>query len=219
MIAYLLEGATATNAKEDKRARRLLSAGPWMAQDANGGALLSWLTDNRVARPMSAYGTPRKTLDGLMYYPPKELPRPEDLVRPSMFGRDDLHKIEVALDDTVVTLLILPAYASPRSILDNNNFGEFVASYTKKTRALLARMTANPKMEYQEYAVDLWDCCRHAIMHTTRATPELISDCGWLNEESAWPIWRAILDVPKDSSLPEGAASESSSPAPVASKE
>lgn len=199
MIAYLLEDVGPLSAPDDKRMRRLSSSGPWQCQGhASGGALVTWQNEGNAPRPLSSFGTPRKTTDGMLYFPPRELPRPEELVKPRIAGRSDVHKLEVETGDGMVVVHILPAYASPRRVLENDDLGDFVTAYARKARALLGRMTENPNIAYSEIAEDLFDVCRDAIMHTTRSTRELIADCGWLNEESAWAYWRAIIHVPKE---------------------
>lgn len=199
MIGYLLDGVGPATAAEDVRMHRLLQAGPWQYQpQASGGTLATWKAAENAPRAATAFGTPRQTTDGLLYYPPAVLPRPEALLRPAMAHRDDAHKVDVETGEGLVTLCILPAYASPRRVLDNNLYGDYTAAYARKARALIGKMKEHPDTVDDELYNDLFEVARCAIMHTTRCTRELITDCGWLTEESAWAIWGAIIQVPKD---------------------
>lgn len=210
MIGYLLPGATAESCAEDVRMRRLIGAGPWKYQSRGDAGFASW---DGAARPISGYGTPRETLDKLTYYPPLELPMPSSLVRPQMTGRDDVHWIDVETLDALYRLPILPAYLSPRKILEGGKLGDAATLYGKLSRMLNERISANPDLLVSEIRKDLYDVCVAALMHTMRVTPELIQDYGWLNQQSCWQIWECVLRVPKESPASGGEPSASSSPA------
>ncbi len=204
MIGYVIPGGSAVTATENPKAKRLLSAGPWMAQPHPQGALLSWKTEDGMPHSASEYGPSRETLDGMIYMPPKELPSFETFFNPSMHGRDDILPVRVVREESVTVVRIIPAYASPKMIMEDNSRGNYATKYGKAVRILLDRVNANPKMKYGEYAKDLFEACRLAIMHThSRMTRELIADYGIIDDDTAMDFWEGMIHVPKELLQPE----------------
>jgi hypothetical protein len=214
MIGYVLEGASPSNATEDPRAERLMSAGPWMAQPHPRGAVLVWRSDDGTPSRLTEFGDARKTSDGLLFLPPKTLPALDTLVAKNMQNRDDALVIRVVREEAVIMLRIIPAYCSPRKVMDDNTLGEPSTRYGKAVRKLLDRLVDNPSLAFGEYAADLYEVCRLAIMHThPRMTRELITEYGVLDEDTAFQIWEGTVHVPKDVLDRVNALSASRSPA------
>lgn len=211
MLGYLLPGSSAEVAAEDVRMRRLAGAGPWKYQTRGDAAFATWLGADGAPMPISEFGEPRETLDKLTYYPPRELPMASSLVRPNMTGRDDVHWVEVETLDGAHRLPILPAYLSPRKILEGGKLGDEATRYGRLSRLLNERIGANPNLLISEISKDLYEVCVAALMHTMRVTPELVADYGWLNQASRWQIWECVLRVPKESQASGGGPSGSSS--------
>ena len=210
MIGYVLPGASPATAKADPRMRRLASAGPWQFQHHADGVLATWAQEEGP-RSFASFGEGRKTDDGLIYLPPKTLPMPEDLLKPAFLTRADAHKISVETEQGTVTLTVVPAYCTPRKILENNDLGDYATSYARRALALLGRLSSGVDVRVTDVGPDLFDVCREAVLMTTRCTKELISDCGWITEDSCWDIWRAVIHVPKAlSSLDSGPSVPSS---------
>lgn len=217
MIGYVLEGANPITATEDPRAARLMSAGPWMAQPHPLGAMLVWKTDGGVAVRRESFGEQRKTHDGMIYLPPKSLPPIETLLSPAM-RRQGVMATDVMIvrEEEVLKVRIVPAYASPRKILDDNSVGEFSTRYGRAVRALLDKVNSERDLPFESYSAELFDVCRLAIMHThPRMTRELITDYGLLDEDTVYQIWEGTIHVPKDSSA-HGSASSASPSQPAA---
>ncbi len=200
MIAYTLD-AGLQEAASDKRMHRLLGAGPWQYQLHPVGCMTTWKADGPLSR--SAFGAERKTADGMTYFGPKILPTPERLIRAHMVERADLSDVIVS-QDTGLKVRIMPAYLSPRMVLDDNTLGDHTTAYGRAVRDLLDKIHANPKQEYKDVAVEMAECCRLAMMYTYRLTRELLTDLGWLNEESIMPIWEGSIAVPKASPAGDG---------------
>lgn len=194
MIAYVLENVGPQSAASDKRMARLHSAGPWQYQMHLKGALATWRANGPV--PRTSFGEERRTVDGLIYYPPKILPTPEDLLRPAMVQKADLVDVVVSQDSGTV-IRILPAYMTPRQIMDDNTVGDSMTVYGRAVRKLLDRMADSKSPKMLDFAEELAECCRLAIMYSYRMTRELLTDVGWLNEESLPGVWRAAIDIPK----------------------
>jgi hypothetical protein len=155
----------------------------------------------------------------MLYFPPKVLPNPMSLLREGFAQRTDAHRVQVETGEGgMAVLLIVPAYASPRKILEDNSLGDFATAFARKTLNLLGQMSDKKTGEdspIEDFSAQVFDICREAIMHTTRCTKELIADCGWITENSALPIWRAITHVPKAAPEPGSAPSALSAPAAV----
>lgn len=201
MHAYVIPGGNVGTATEDPRVARLLPAGPWQAQmHLEGAVIVPKPADGAPIRVEGAFGTPRQTKEGLIYLPPKTLPPIQSLRSHSSLNRDDLTEVRIVREEQVQIVGILPAYLSPRRVLDDNTRGDFSTKYGKAVRALLDRIAANPKMQYGEYAQDLFEACRFAIMYThPRMTRELITEYDVLDDDTAFTMWEAMIHVPKES--------------------
>ena len=212
MIGYVLEGANPATATEDPRAARLMSAGPWMAQPHPAGAMLTWRSADGVPAGAGAFGPPRKTLDGMSYLPPRALPEFATLANQNLRHREDATDLRLVREEQVIVVRIIPAYASPRKILEDNSSGDFSTRYGVAARKLLDRLDADRSLQYSAYCNELFEVCRLAVMHShPRVTRELMTDYGILDDDSVFDIWRAIISVPKDESAP-GSASSASQP-------
>lgn len=210
MIGYLLEGASPITAMEDPRAARLLSAGPWMAQPHPLGALLTW----KNTTPLSSrdLGESRKTIDGLTYYSPKVLPSLDSLMAPNMRRRDDATDVTIIREEQIMKVRVVPAYASPRKILDDNTVGDFSTRYGKATRALFDKVNEDRNLPFAAYRDELFEVCRLAIMHVyPRMTRELITDFNLLDEDTIFQMWEGMIYVPKELSARVSASSDSRS--------
>ncbi len=196
MIAYILPNAAPQAAASDKRMARLNGAGPWQYQPNQRGAMATWKAAGPV--PRTAFGVERETSDGLIYLPPKVLAQPEELIRPNMVQRMDLIDVVVS-QDSGLTIRLLPAYMTPRQILDDNTIGDMSTIYGRAVRKLMDRMSdsKDSKLKFVDYAEELAECCRLAVMYTYRMTRELLTDHGWLNEESLGAVWSAVTHYPK----------------------
>ncbi len=194
MIAYILEGVGPQQADKDPRMARLMGAGPWQYQMHRSGCLATWKTAAPV--PRSQFGDERKTVDGLTYLGPLKIPTPAELFRPSLSMRNDLHQVMVA-QDMGVFIRILPAYMSPRQILEDNTLGDPTTAYGKAVRSLMGRLQSEPELTFNDVIPEMAECCRLAAMYSYRVTRELLTDTGWLNEESMLGIWRASIEAPK----------------------
>jgi hypothetical protein len=211
MIAYVLEGASPLTATEDPRACRLMSSGPWMAQPHPQGAMLVWKTEG-VSR-VDSFGEPRKTADGMVYLPPRTLPALGTLLAPAMRQREVATDIAIVREEELLKVRIVPAYASPRKILDDNTVGGFSTRYGRAVRSLLDTVTKSPDASFDTYSAELFEVCRLAIMHTyPRMTRELITDYCILDEDTVYQIWEGTIHVPKDLSAPGSASSATQSP-------
>ncbi len=196
MIAYVLEGATPQSAPTDPRMARLLGVGPWQYQMHQLGCMATWLAEGPVSR--DKFGAERKTSDGLIYLSPLTIPQPRQLFRSTMANRLDLSDV-VVNQETGQTIRILPATLTPRQILDDNSSGEMATAYGRAVRALYGKMNASPPETLMSvFADEMIECCRLAIMYSYRATRELVTDLGWLNDGSLIPLWGATIEAPKD---------------------
>lgn len=197
MIGYVLPGVQPDPSvlETDVRLRRLAKAGPWQMQPHNDGALVTWKANG--PRSLSEFGPKRQTADGMIYFPPKVIPQPADLLRPGVAQKQNITRVAVEVGGVDITLLIEPAYATPRQILENDILGEFSTVYAQKAMALWSRCSDNPNISVGEVRTDLNEVCRLALMNTYRTTPELLADCGWLTTESTINMWGAITQVPK----------------------
>lgn len=213
MIAYVLEGANPLTAKDDPRAARLMSAGPWMAQSHPAGAILTWQTPNNVPINLRDLSAGRKTIDGSMtYHGPKVLPALETLMAPNMRRRDDATDVVIVREEQLTKVRIVPAYASPRRILDDNTVGDFSTRYGKATRVLFDRVNEDRGLPYSAYRDELFEVCRLAIMHVyPRMTRELITDFDILDEDTVFQMWEGMIYVPKELSARVSASSDSQS--------
>lgn len=194
MIAYVLEGVGPQQAAKDPRMARLMGAGPWQYQMHRLGTTATWLSSGPV--PRGSLGEERKTPDGLIYIGPKVLPSPEQLIRPNIANRLDLHTITVA-QDLGTQIKILPAYMSPRQIMDDNTLGDPTTAYGRAVRAVMEKLQADPTLTFNAVMPEMTEVCRLAVMYSYRLTRELLTDLGWLNEESLLEIWGASIRVPK----------------------
>lgn len=207
MHGYIVKGGNVATVLDDPAVARLLSAGPWQAQPHPLGAMLVWKAEDGIPVPSHGFGPQRDTVDGLVYLPPKKLPLIGTLLGASMRQRDDLHTLRIVREETVTEVRILPAYLSPRKILDSNDVGGFSSRYGKAVRQLLDKLNTTPPPKFSEYSTDMIEACRLAIMFThPRMTRELVTEYELLDEDTIWDIWRATLIVPKEPSAP---ASES----------
>jgi hypothetical protein len=203
MIGYVMPDVNPMMATADKRMQRLAASGPWMYQMHPKGTFASWRTDNGHPRPSTAFGKPRDTKDGLIYYPPAVLPQPHELLKPQFRQRDGLRSIQV--DEIGTVIQIMPVYMTPRQFMDDNRVGDFTTRYGRTVMELAAllydRQEDAPAPKLSDHADMLLDCVRMAIMHTYRSTLELITDLGWVNEGSVKPIWEASIYHPKSEAL------------------
>lgn len=198
------------SATDDPRAKRLMSAGPWQAQMHAQGALLVWKATDGAPIAQQRFGTPRETSDGMLFLPPKELPPFESMLADRFRNDDDCLSVRVVREEQVTVVRILPAYMSPRQILENNSSGDFSTRYGKAVRKALDKLTVVPQPAFIAYRDDLFEAVRLAIMHThPRATRELIAEYGIMDEDSVWDMWRGTLHVPKEVSAPVVGASAS----------
>lgn len=207
MLAYVLENIAPQAAAADKRMARLAGAGPWQYQPHQTGTLATWRANGPVPRKTFADEAQwRKTSDGMLYMPPRTLPTPEMLLRPSMAERIDLTDV-VVMPDTGLTLKILPALLTPRQIMDDNRLGDPCTEYGRVTRRLMDRIRdLGEKCLFSDVADDMADVCRLAIAFTYRMTRELLTDLGWLNEASLEAIWEAAIKAPKAKPAAAGAS-------------
>lgn len=212
MIAYVLEGASAFTVKEDPRAARLMPAGPWMAQSHPLGAMLVWQTPNNLPVNLRDLNDGRITVDGLMYYGPKTLPPLESLMAPSMVRRNDATDVVIVREEQLIKVRVIPAYASPRKILDDNTVGDFSTRYGRATRELFDKVNEDRSLPFAAYRDELFEVCRLAIMHVyPRLTRELITDYNLLDEDTIFQMWEGMIHVPKELSALVSASSASPS--------
>lgn len=208
MHAYVVPGASPLSVLEDARVTRLLSAGPWMAQMHPQGSMIVPKTENGMLVHPSELGEPRTLPDGLIYLPPKKLPPLDSLMLASMRNRDEATDIRLLREEEGLVVRIVPAYASPRKILEDNRTGGFSTRYGRLAREVLE--IASAQKPYAEYREKFWEVCRLAIMHVyPRVTRELITEYGLLDEDSVFDIWGGIVHVPKELKPAEGASSAS----------
>lgn len=210
MIAYVLEGANPLTAKEDPRAARLLSAGPWMAQVHPTGALLTWQTPSNLPIDLRDLADGRRTAEGMIYHGPKALPPLDSLMAPHMLKRTDHTDVMIVREEQLTRVRVVPAYASPRKILDDNTVGDFSTRYGRATRMLFDKVNENREMAFADYRDDLFEACRLAIMHVyPKLTRELITDYCILDEDTIFQMWEGMIHVPKELSARVSASSDS----------
>jgi hypothetical protein len=197
MIAYLLQGANVGSAERDERMRRLSSAGPWQYQPHANGALATWKTGDGP-RLLANFKKSRETTDGMLYYPPKELPPLKSLARNNVLQREDAHRVRVETDAGLLEVRVVPAYMSPRRILDDGKLGDFSTQYGKMVRLLLERLNANRNLRFSDVCEDMHACVIKALEYSYRVTRELISDYGIVTEDSIHEFWEGCIHVPKD---------------------
>ncbi len=202
MIAYIIEGVSPMSAEKDPKMARLLSTGPWQYQPHQLGCMATWKSPSGPV-PLNTFLPGRKTFDGLVYHGPKQLPQAETLMRQVAMGRMDLHTVTTS-QDRGETIQIMPVYASPRQILEDNKLGGYSSAYGRAVRGLLEKLHADPTLKFSMVSDEALECCRLAIMHTYRVTKELLQDLGWLSEESWFQIWEAAIQVPKAALAKEG---------------
>jgi hypothetical protein len=195
MIGYILSGVSPESAADDERMTRLKSAGPWQYQLHQDGCLATWKTDRPT--PRKSLGEERKTTDGLVYIGPRVLPKPKDLIRSAFAQNLNLNDVIVS-HETGESIKILPAFMSPRQILEDNKVGDYSTVYGRAVRALLDRSRVNPNLRLNDCITEIAECCRLAILYIYRMTKELLQDVGWLNEDSLLTIWEATIQVPKE---------------------
>ncbi len=202
MIAYVLEDVGPQAAAADKRMERLRGAGPWQYQLHPRGCFATWRNPLGPV-PLASFGAERKTVDGMVYLGPKVLPMPEELLRESMRQRDDLTDV-IASEESGITVRVVPAYRTPRRIMEDNSVGDFTTMYGRAVWALMARISERPDITVGEVSGDMLDCCRLALMHSYRLTSELLADLGWIHEDNFRAIWEAAIQVPKETPAAEG---------------
>lgn len=197
MIGYLLQGANPASADRDERMRRLSAAGPWQYQPHANGTIATWKTQGGP-RLMSSFGKPRNTKDGLLYFPPKELPPLNSLAKPGTLQREDAHEVHVETEMGLLKVRIIPAYMSPKKILDDGTLGDYSTQYGKSVRMLLERMNANRALKFSEVCDEMYECVIKGIEYAYRCTRELVSDYGIIDEDSLLSFWEGCIHVPKD---------------------
>lgn len=194
MIAYILDGRNPETGVSDPRMARLKGAGPWQYQLHSEGCMAVWRSKGPVKR--AELGEQRPTTDGMIYIGPKELPKPDQLLHAQMRQREDLTEVPISLESGE-TIRIMPAYLSPRQIMEDNTTGDYTTMYGRSVRKILDKSREKPGLKINDCVNEITECCRLAIMYTYRMTRELLQDLGWLNEDSILAIWEATVQGPK----------------------
>jgi hypothetical protein len=174
--------------------------------------MITWQTPNNMPINLRDLNEGRKTVDGLIYHGPKVLPPLSSLMGVNMARRSDATDVSIIREEQLIVVRVVPAYASPRKILDDNTVGDFSTRYGRATRTLFDKVNEKRDLPFSAYREELFEVCRLAIMHVyPRITRELITDYDLLDEDTIFQMWEGMIHVPKELSALVSASSDSPS--------
>lgn len=188
-------------ARDHSAFARLALAGPWQFRDWNHegkpGVLAEW---HGHTGGMAAYGEPRTSGDGLVYFPSREPLRQEDLAKRSA---------PAGIDYATTTghVLTIPlAAAAPRFLGfgDEEPLGEPANEFAVLALRVFDRLATKP-IGFAD--PDLRRLVLLAVGQCYRVTAEVLSELRWITTADVEPVLLAIMGADPKASADAGDSS------------
>ncbi len=168
--------------------KRIHIAGPWqyfpVSHDGKNGIGAIWADNKEGACPLALFGKPRKSFDGLVYFPG------EKIAQINLGKRDYIEGIE---------------YATSRGITLTIPF----ASYAAVDVSFSSLSLGGPSDEFAQMAENIWEnrstilvrdprllrLIYLAIAQNYRVTQETLDDLNWVTSKDIDPIYCCIMGL------------------------